>query len=65
MHNPTEPWEHICEVCNLVHVPEPCCAGCSSGVTEDEMQPHYAEIAAERLKAETRGLTLQDVQRGQ
>jgi len=30
-----------------------------------EMQPHYAEIAAERLTAEERGLTLQDVWRGQ
>ncbi len=30
-----------------------------------EMQPHYAEIAAERLEAETRGLTLQDARRGQ
>jgi site-specific DNA-methyltransferase (adenine-specific) len=30
-----------------------------------EMQPHYAKIAAERLEAETRGLTLQDVRRGQ
>lgn len=30
-----------------------------------EMQPHYAEIAAERMEAETRGLTLQDVRRGQ
>jgi site-specific DNA-methyltransferase (adenine-specific) len=30
-----------------------------------EMQPHYAEIAAQRLEAETRGLTLQDVRRGQ
>lgn len=30
-----------------------------------EMQPHYAEIAAERLRAEDRGLTLQDARRGQ
>ncbi len=30
-----------------------------------EMQPHYAEIAAERLDAETRGLTLQDARAGQ
>jgi site-specific DNA-methyltransferase (adenine-specific) len=30
-----------------------------------EMQPHYAKIAAERLHAEERGLTLQDVKRGQ
>ncbi len=30
-----------------------------------EMQPHYAEVAAERLKAETLGLTLQDHRRGQ
>lgn len=30
-----------------------------------EMQPHYAKIAAERLAAEERGLTLQDVKRGQ
>lgn len=30
-----------------------------------EMQPHYAEIAAERLAAEERGLTLQDVRQGQ
>jgi site-specific DNA-methyltransferase (adenine-specific) len=30
-----------------------------------EMQPHYAKIAAERLRAEERGLTLQDVKRGQ
>jgi site-specific DNA-methyltransferase (adenine-specific) len=30
-----------------------------------EMQPHYAQIAAERLAAEERGLTLQDVKRGQ
>ena len=30
-----------------------------------EMQPHYAKIAAERLEAETRGLTLQDARRGQ
>ena len=30
-----------------------------------EMQPHYAKIAAERLAAEDRGLTLADVRRGQ
>jgi len=30
-----------------------------------EMQPHYAEIAAQRLEAETRGLTLVDVRQGQ
>jgi len=30
-----------------------------------EMQPHYAQIAAERLAAEDRGLTLADVRRGQ
>jgi site-specific DNA-methyltransferase (adenine-specific) len=30
-----------------------------------EMQPHYAQIAAERLQAEERGLTLQDARRGQ
>lgn len=30
-----------------------------------EMQPHYAKIAAERLAAEERGLTLRDVRRGQ
>ena len=30
-----------------------------------EIQPHYAEIAAHRLEAEARGLTLQDVRRGQ
>lgn len=30
-----------------------------------EMQPHYARLAAERLQAEERGLTLQDARRGQ
>lgn len=30
-----------------------------------EMQPRYAQIAAERLAAEERGLTLRDVRRGQ
>lgn len=30
-----------------------------------EMQPHYAKVAAERLAAEERGLTLRDVRRGQ
>jgi site-specific DNA-methyltransferase (adenine-specific) len=30
-----------------------------------EMQPHYAEIAARRLQAEDRGLTLADADRGQ
>ena len=30
-----------------------------------EMQPHYAEIAAERLAAEERGLTLRDARAGQ
>jgi site-specific DNA-methyltransferase (adenine-specific) len=30
-----------------------------------EMQPHYAEIAAERLRAENLGQTLQDYRRGQ
>ena len=30
-----------------------------------EMQPHYAKVAAERLAAEDRGLTLADVRRGQ
>jgi site-specific DNA-methyltransferase (adenine-specific) len=30
-----------------------------------EMQPHYAEVAARRLEAEQRGLTLADADRGQ
>ena len=26
---PDDPFEHVCEVCFMVHVPEKCCPGCS------------------------------------
>ena len=35
MSNVAEPWEHMCEECGLIHVPDPCCAGCACRVMAD------------------------------
>ena len=30
--------EHICEVCFMAHVPDPCCSGCPCGTGDEEEQ---------------------------
>lgn len=78
-HDQEKPLPTMLELVGLYSEPgelvyDPYCGSATTGVAclrlgrkfiGHEMQPHYAKIAAERLAAEERGLTLADVRGGQ